>query len=134
MQDGELLMIEAVDDKRQAIVRIEGEVARPGDYEYTPGMTLSELIDRADGLTIDAYIEQAFISRQIGEKTALEAVPGRRVHHQSKRVLVAQLDRALLRDAGHDLELMPLDLVTIRSRDRAITKPVVEIIGSVQPR
>ena len=132
MNDGELLMIEAVDDKRQSVVRIEGEVARPGDYEYTPGMTLSELIDRADGLTIDAYIEQAFISRQIGEQTAQEAVPGRRIHHQSKRVLVTQLDRALLRDAGHDLELMPLDLVTIRSRDRAITKPVVEIIGSVQ--
>lgn len=132
MHDGELLMIEAVDDKRQAIVRIEGEVARPGDYEYTAGMTLSDLINRADGLTVDAYIKQAFISRQIGEQTAIEEVPGRSAHHQSKRVLVAQLDRALLRDAEHDLALMPLDMITIRSRDTAMTQPVVEIIGSVQ--
>lgn len=132
MRDGELLMIEAVDDKRQAIVRIEGEVARPGDYEYTAGMTLSDLIDRADGLTVDAYIKQAFISRQVGEQTAIEEVPGRSAHHQSKRVLVAQLDRALLRETEHDLALMPLDLITIRSRDTAMTQPVVEIIGSVQ--
>lgn len=132
MHDGELLMIEAVDDKRQAIVRIEGEVARPGDYEYTAGMTLSDLIDRADGLTVDAYIKQAFISRQVGEQTAIEEVPGRSAHHQSKRVLVAQLDRALLRETEHDLTLMPLDLITIRSRDTAMTQPVVEIIGSVQ--
>ncbi len=132
MHDGELLMVEAVDDQRQAIVRIEGEVARPGDYEFTPGMTLSELIDRADGLTVDAYIKQAFISRQVGEHRAIEEIPGRSVHYQSKRVLVAQLDRALMKDAAHDMELKPLDLITIRSRDTAMPQPVVEIIGSVQ--
>lgn len=132
MHDGELLMIEAVDDQRQAIVRIEGEVARPGDYEFTAGMTLSDLIDRADGLTVDAYIKQAFISRQVGEHSAIEEVPGRSVHYQSKRVLVAQLDRALMQDKEHDLVLRPLDLITIRSRDTAMPQPVVEIIGSVQ--
>ncbi len=132
MLDGELLMIEAVDDKRQSIVRIEGEVARPGDYEFTQGMTLSDLIDRADGLTVDAYIKQAFISRQIGEAASIEEVPGRSVHHQSKRVLVARLDKALMRTPEHDLALMPLDLITIRSRDTAMTQPIVEIIGSVQ--
>ena len=132
MNDGELLMIEAVDDKRQAIVRIEGQVARPGDYEFNPGMTLSELIERADGLTVDAYIKQAFISRQVGEHSAIEEVPGRSVHYQSKRVLVTQLDRALMKDPAHDLRLKPLDLITIRSRDSAMPQPVVEIIGSVQ--
>ena len=132
MLNGELLMIEAVDDKRQSIVRIEGEIARPGDYEFTQGMTLSDLIERADGLTVDAYIKQAFISRQIGEAASIEEVPGRSVHHQSKRVLVAQLDKALMRVPEHDLALMPLDLITIRSRDTAMTQPIVEIIGSVQ--
>ena len=132
MKDGELLMIEAVDDKRQSIVRIEGEVARPGDFEYIEGMTLSELIDRADGLTIDAFMKQAFISRQIGESTHVETVPGRSSHQQSRRVLVAQLDKALMKDADHDFVLMPLDLVTIRASDAAMVKPIVEIIGSVQ--
>ena len=132
MKDGELLMIEAVDDKRQSIVRIEGEVARPGDFEYTEGMTLSELINRADGLTIDAYMKQAFISRQIGEPSDVETFPGRGSHQQSRRVLVAQLDKALMKDAEHDFVLMPLDLVTIRPRVAAMVQPDVEIIGSVQ--
>jgi polysaccharide export outer membrane protein len=132
MQDGELLMIEAVDNKRQTIVRIEGEVARPGDFEYTAGMTLSELVERADGLTVDADLQQAFISRQIGEYSAIETIPGRGNHQQPRRVLVAQLDQALAKNSNHDFILMPLDLITIRSRDAAMVKPVVEIIGSVQ--
>jgi polysaccharide export outer membrane protein len=132
MKSGELLMIEAIDDQRQSIVSIEGEVARPGDFEYTEGMTLSELINRADGLTVDAYLKQAFISRQIGQSTEIETIPGRSSHPQSRRVLVAQLDKALMRDAAHDFVLMPLDLVTVRSRDAAVVQPTVEIIGSVQ--
>ncbi len=132
MHDGELLMIEAVDGQRQSIVRIEGEVARPGDFEYSTGMTLSQLIERADGLTIDAYLKQAFISRQIGKSTSVETIPGRGSHSQSRRILVAQLDKALLKDPAHDFILMPLDLITIRSNETAIVKPVVEIIGSVQ--
>ena len=132
IHDGELLMIESVDDKRQSIVRIEGEVARPGDYAFTPGMRLSDLIERADGLTVDAYIKQVFISRQVGELEAIETIPGRRVHQQSKRVLISQLDEVLMKNKDHDTELMPLDLITVRSVESSIVTPTVEIIGSVQ--
>lgn len=132
MTDGELLMVEAVDDDRQPVVRIEGEVARPGDYEHRFGMKLSDLIGRADGLTVDAYLPQVFISRQLGATEALENIPSRSSHRQSRRVIVVELAAALSGDPDQDIELMPLDLVTVRSQSQATVRATVEILGSVQ--
>lgn len=132
MLDGELLLIEAVDDSRQPVVRIEGEVARPGDYQFRPGMTLSDLVNNADGLTINAYLPQLIISRQLGKANHVEAITDRTGHQQTRRILVANLEKALAKDPAHDIELMPLDLVTIQSQMTAQERAEVEIIGSVQ--
>lgn len=132
MSDGELLLIEAVDGERQPIVRIEGEISRPGDYEFQAGMTLSAIIGRADGLTIDAYLPQAFVSRQLGDADSIMDVIGRSAHKRSRRVIVCNLEHALNGDPTHDIVLMPLDLITIRSSHESSTQPIVEIIGSVK--
>ncbi|MEM7789952.1 MAG: SLBB domain-containing protein [Verrucomicrobiota bacterium] len=132
MSNGELLLIEAVDDTRQTIVRIEGEVGRPGDYQYSPGLRIADLVKRADGLTINAYLPQVFISRQIGSASHIDSIPGRTGHQQTRRVIVSNLEKALSGDSEHNLELMPLDLVTVRSFSNSQTKATVEIIGSVR--
>ncbi len=44
-------------------VRIEGAVFRPGDYELSNGMMLSDLLQKAGGLTEDAFKNRALISR-----------------------------------------------------------------------
>ena len=132
MSDGELLLVEGIDGGRQPLVKIEGEVSRPGDYEFQPGMTLSDLIGRADGLTIDAYLPQALISRQLGEAVAIEDVVGRSGHKRSRRIIVSNLSEAMTGNEIHDIALMPLDLITIRSRQEAAPRPIVEIIGSVK--
>ena len=132
MQDGEMLLVEAVEMDRQTIVRIEGQVVRPGDYPYRPGMKLSELIERSEGLTVDAYLPQVFISRQIGEAEVVEDVPGRSAHRQTRRVVVSDLSKAMSGDEQHDILLMPLDLVTVRSQQDSLQKAQVEVIGAVQ--
>ena len=42
--------------KRQIFVRIEGEVSSPGIYQVTAGDNLQSIIQKAGGLTSDAYI------------------------------------------------------------------------------
>ena len=44
-------------------VSIDGAVFRPGVYELTPGMTLKQLIDKADGVREDAFLERGLILR-----------------------------------------------------------------------
>jgi len=55
-------------------VSIMGAVYRPGDYELTDGLTLKELIGKADGLKEDAYLERGYITRQ-KEDNSSEIVP-----------------------------------------------------------
>lgn len=44
-------------------VSIEGAVFRPGAYELEPGLTLSQLIKKAEGLKEEAFRQRAFITR-----------------------------------------------------------------------
>jgi protein involved in polysaccharide export with SLBB domain len=50
-----------VEDKR--IVRITGAVQRPGDYGFSSGMTVKDLIEMAGGLKYYAYFREAEIIR-----------------------------------------------------------------------
>lgn len=132
LKDGEMLLIGAVDDRLQPIVKIEGQVVRPGSFQYRGGMKVSDLIGLADGLTIDAHTKQAFISRQVGTPGSIQLVTDRVRETSSRRVLVIDLRKALANDPTHDIELFPLDQLSVRSRKASRTQPVVEVLGAVQ--
>jgi protein involved in polysaccharide export with SLBB domain len=51
-------------DRQAKLVRIDGEVVRPGDYYMPPGSTLSQLIERAGGLTPRAFVFGAEFTRE----------------------------------------------------------------------
>lgn len=44
-------------------VSIEGAVFRPGQYELEPGLTLAQLIKKAEGLKEDAFQQRGYITR-----------------------------------------------------------------------
>ena len=50
-------------------VTIAGAVYRPGAFELTAGLTVSQLIAKAAGLTPDAFTKRAFISRLKSDNT-----------------------------------------------------------------
>src|SRR5690606_27192825 len=56
-------IVEEVLDRYANRVEIKGAVFRPGKYGLTEGLTLRELIQRADGLKEDAFMARAYINR-----------------------------------------------------------------------
>lgn len=48
-------------------VSINGAVYRPGEFELTPGLTLKQLIEKADGLRDDAFLSRGYIKRTSSE-------------------------------------------------------------------
>lgn len=54
--------------QQQAQVRIEGEIAMAGIYTVRPGETLRQVLSRAGGLTSDAYIYGAQLTRESTRK------------------------------------------------------------------
>jgi len=50
--------------RRTLFVRVEGEVATPGFYQVRPGETLRQVVERAGGLTREAYLYGAEFTRE----------------------------------------------------------------------
>lgn len=49
---------------RKSVVTIKGDgVVRPGNYEFQPGMTLKDLVERAEGLREYVYLDRADLVR-----------------------------------------------------------------------
>jgi len=63
VQDRDMVIVFDVSTLRRNRMVLDGEVLRPGVYEWTPGTTLWSLIDRAEGLSPAAYTPRAHIYR-----------------------------------------------------------------------
>ncbi|KAA5533755.1 capsule biosynthesis protein [Taibaiella lutea] len=71
---GDKYTVSRILNKVENRVSIAGAVYRPGDFELTDGLTLRELILKADGLKEDAYLERGYITRQKEDNSA-EVIP-----------------------------------------------------------
>jgi len=71
---GDKYTVSRILNKVENRVSITGGVYRPGDFELTDGLTLRELISKADGLKEDAYLERGYITRQ-KEDNSSEIIP-----------------------------------------------------------
>ena len=63
LQDGDHMQIFSVLNLRQNIVDLRGAVTRPGSFDLGESLKLSELINKADGLLGDAYLDRVDIIR-----------------------------------------------------------------------
>ena len=115
--DGDEIMFFKINDEYQNIVKLDGSVVRPGDYEWNKGLKISELIRKADGILGDAYLDRADIDRINEDYT--------------KAQIDIDLRKALMGDKNHDIELYPNDLLTIHSSSNMLYKTNVTINGHV---
>ncbi|WP_165870278.1 SLBB domain-containing protein [Albibacterium bauzanense] len=60
---GDKFTISRILERFENRVTINGAVFRPGDYELSPGLTLSMLIKKADGVKEDAFLNLGYITR-----------------------------------------------------------------------
>lgn len=60
---GDKFYVEKILDRFKNRITIKGAVFRPGEFELTEGLTLSQLIAKADGLKEDAFTNRGYITR-----------------------------------------------------------------------
>ncbi|MEX0944417.1 MAG: SLBB domain-containing protein, partial [Balneolaceae bacterium] len=73
LQNGDEIDIREIVDRYENRVRIEGSVYREGDFELTEGMTLTDLIEKAEGIKEDTYMERGIIIRNM-DNLMLESI------------------------------------------------------------
>ena len=89
--------------ERTRYVRVEGEVRRPGVYQVASGEGLREVLERAGGLTANAYAYGTQLTRESARREQQKSLD------ELARSLEAELRRAAAGDAAHggeDAQLM----------------------------
>lgn len=119
VQAGDLVRIFAVSEERRHRIVVEGEVRRPGVHQWTEGMTLWDLIDRAEGLQERAYTPRAHIYRLV------EA-------DESRRMIATELLADSTGTPLQDVELADRDSVVIYSQATLTNPEFVGIHGFVK--
>lgn len=118
-RSGDLYVVEELLERFENRVVINGSVFRPGEYELTPGLTLSMLIKKAEGLREDAYLQRASIERLKDD-------------FQAERLSFDV--SAVLAGLAPDIELRREDVVSIHSIFDLKEAYSVEITGEVRNR
>ena len=60
---GDRFQVEQIIEKYNNRVIVNGAVYRPGTYSVTDGMTVKNLIDKAEGLKTDVFFDKAYVTR-----------------------------------------------------------------------
>ncbi len=68
--NGDKIFVEPILDRIENRVEIRGAVYRPGTFELSKGLSLSHLIQQADGLREDAFMNRGYIIRLNADNTS----------------------------------------------------------------
>lgn len=108
LKDGDIITVGEIIDKVENRVTINGAVYRPGDYEFISGMTVKDLIDKASGLTENAFLNRVIItSTEEGEIGSVASYSLEEVLNDSQNIslkvndVVAIFDKNSLKEQGN---------------------------------
>ena len=118
LQDRDMIKVFAVNGATRKVVSIQGNVFRPGDYEFHDGMRVHDIIPGFEVLIPDTYLESAAIIRLIP--------PDRH-----REIVSFNLKKALEGDPAENIPLMEQDTIKIYSRWDMKEKEKVGINGQV---
>ena len=116
MQNGDLVKASNILDRFTNRVTILGAVFHPGAFELTPGMKLSDLIKKADGLREEAFMNRGLITR-LSKDNSPENI---------------SFDVRQVVDGGNDIPLQKEDRVMISTISQMRENRTVSIFGQVQ--
>jgi protein involved in polysaccharide export with SLBB domain len=98
--NGDKYIVETILNRFANRVEIEGAVFRPGQFELQNGLTLKKLIENAEGLTEDAFLNRGYINR---------------LNADNSMSLISFDVASVLSGTGDDIVLQREDKVTISS-------------------
>jgi len=115
LQDGDRIQVFSVLDLRKNVVDLRGAVTRPGSYDLGVSLKLKELINKADGLLGDAYLDRIDVVRIKPDFT--------------EELIKLDLGQALAGNTDHNIQLQGLDRVRVYGMTEMVPKTYVSITG-----
>jgi polysaccharide biosynthesis/export protein len=119
IRDGDVVTVSTVSDVRRNRVWVDGEVRNPGVFEWSTGSTLWSVLNRADGLSEQAYTARGHVYRLVESDG-------------TRRLIQVSLEQDEAGRPLHDLPLADNDSIVVLSRLQLRTEEFVTIDGFVK--
>jgi len=116
LTNGDEIIVDEIPQRLENGVSISGAIYRPGQFELTPGLTLSALIKKSGGLQDDAFLPRGILSRTNENRT--------------KESISFQLNEVLT--GKHDIALQKWDSIQIASVTNFMDEYYITVEGEVR--
>lgn len=113
LKNGDVITLFPIGGQRFNEVSIQGNVSRPGTYEFSYGMTLGDIIRKADGLLKDTYLQHIEIYRT---KSGTE-----------KQIIPVDYTAT----ASSKIRLSEFDIIQVHSKLDIEGQKTVKVVGAV---
>ena len=140
LRDGDVVEVFPVGTLRRNYVHLDGQVTRPGPYEWRPGLTLGTLIERAQGLEpwgLADRIKIRRIERQLGRSEAFSIDFTR---PDAARFALAEFDSVTVLDArvANPAAAIPIQGAVFRPgesayAERLTLRDAIDLSGGLMP-
>ena len=118
--DGDLIKVFTVLPEQKNVVRLQGNVNRPGSYQWKVGMRVLDLIRSGQGVRDRTFFDYALLKRRQGAARATHFLP-------------VDLGEAISDESSSaDLSLEPEDTLTVYSEGEINEIPTVTVKGEVR--
>lgn len=115
LRDGDMVDLKPINEGLQNIVKVEGAVEYPDEYEVKDGDRISDVLRRAGGVSKTAYKPRAYVFR--GNNSESESM---------------KIDLGNLAEPNNNIQLFPGDRIKILSSEEFGQKYFIEVFGYVR--
>ncbi|MEZ5001417.1 MAG: SLBB domain-containing protein [Chitinophagales bacterium] len=118
LKDGDEIIIPKIPADYENYVQVLGSVRFPGSYELKEGQRIADLIEAAGGLTFNAYLDRAYLTRKTEDLSSVIQ------HFNLKDVVISG-------QSGENVLLQKHDKIEVFSKIDFLEEFKVSIAGSV---
>lgn len=115
--NGDEFQVDAILERSENAVTIDGAVYRPGEFELTPGITIKTLINKAGGLVENVFKERATLTR---------------VHPDGTKENITFNVAEVMNGGAGNIPLIKNDVISIAAADEFKSVYTVSIAGEVR--
>ncbi|MDQ6758051.1 MAG: SLBB domain-containing protein, partial [Bacteroidota bacterium] len=122
LYNGDMVVVNPINLGLTNKVILRGEVAYPGVYEIRKGDRLFDVINRAGGITPNAYVERAYVYKGAGDSTNLKP--------DKFDISLSELNKN--NNSRYNIQIDPNDVIEVFNRNQFTEKQYVSIDGEVR--
>ncbi|MDB5223776.1 MAG: hypothetical protein JWN83_2443 [Chitinophagaceae bacterium] len=122
LYNGDIVVVSPINPGLTNKVIVKGEVVYPNVYEIRKGDRLFDILNRAGGITPNAYVERAYVYKGAGDSANLK----------SDKIDISLSDLNKNNNSIYNIQIDPNDVIEVFNRNQFADRQFVTIEGEVR--